>query len=80
MKTVTAREANQAFSKLLNEAASGTRVVITRRGKPVAELVAYRQPDSDPDRTARIDAMVEMMRRGVRIGYAPVSRDEMHER
>ncbi len=36
MRSVTAREANQAFSRILKEAESGESVVITRRGQPVA--------------------------------------------
>ncbi len=42
MRTVSAREANQAFSKLLADAASGEEIVITRHGKPVAEPLIYR--------------------------------------
>ena len=38
MRSVNAREANQAFSHLLAEAEAGEEVVITRRGKPVATL------------------------------------------
>ncbi len=39
MSTVTAREANQHFSKFLDAASRGEEVTITRRGKPVAKLV-----------------------------------------
>lgn len=37
-KTVTAREANQNFSRLLAEAEKGMEIVITKRGKEVARL------------------------------------------
>jgi prevent-host-death family protein len=39
MAAVTAREANQQFSKLLQRAESGEEVVITKRGRAVAKLV-----------------------------------------
>jgi prevent-host-death family protein len=38
---VSAREANQAFSRILGEAEAGEEIVITRRGKPVATLRSY---------------------------------------
>ena len=43
MRTVSAREANQQFARILGEAANGEEIVITRRGKPVAVLAPYRQ-------------------------------------
>lgn len=39
MRTVSAREANQQFSRLLEAAVEGEEVMITRRGVPVAKLV-----------------------------------------
>ena len=47
MKTVSAREANQHFSRLLRAAAEGEDVVITRRGKPVAKLVPISEEPID---------------------------------
>jgi prevent-host-death family protein len=47
MRSVSAREANQQFSRLLGEAANGEEIVITRRGKPAVRLVPVeeaRQP------------------------------------
>jgi prevent-host-death family protein len=38
MRTVTAREANQNFSKVLADVERGETVVLTKHGKPVAEL------------------------------------------
>jgi prevent-host-death family protein len=39
MKTVSARDANQSFSKLLAEVEAGREVIITRRGEAVARMV-----------------------------------------
>ena len=80
MKSVSAREANQHFSRLLGEVAAGEEVVITRRGRPVATLSRYRGRPSTPEREAAIERMVEMMRKGFRLGGLKVTRDEMHER
>ena len=38
MRTVSAREANQQFARILGQASAGEEIVITRRGKPVAVL------------------------------------------
>lgn len=47
-ETVTARDANQHFSRLLREVAEGKSFVITHRGRPVARLVP--EPASDDRR------------------------------
>ncbi|MEX1103407.1 MAG: type II toxin-antitoxin system prevent-host-death family antitoxin [Dehalococcoidia bacterium] len=41
---VSVREAKAHLSRLLREVERGERVVITRRGVPVAELVPLRRP------------------------------------
>ena len=78
MRAVTAREANQAFSRILKAAESGESVVITRRGEPVAIIAPYRAPDRD--REHAIGHVVALMRRGLPLGGRRFSRDEMHER
>ena len=47
-ETVTARAANQHFSRLLREVAEGKSFVITHRGRPVARLVP--EPAADDRR------------------------------
>ncbi len=80
MKTVSARAANQGFSKLLAEAANGAEIVITRRGKPVAKLVPVGTAKSDEERQRAIERMMKLMRRGLDLGGRKFTRDEMHER
>ena len=65
MRTVSAREANQQFARILGEAANGEEIVITRRGKPVAVLAPYRQPPLTPEQENAIEELVEMMKRGL---------------
>jgi len=80
MRSVSAREANQSFSKLLRAVAEGEEVVITRRGKPVARLAPI-EPVVDAERQAEIDRLIEHWREGVDLGE-PVSwtRDELYDR
>jgi prevent-host-death family protein len=78
MRSVTAREANQAFSRISKVAEGGESVVITRRGEPVAILAPY--PPQNREREAAIDRIVALMRKGLPIGRMRFSRDEMHER
>ena len=80
MRSVSAREANQQFARILGEAANGEEIVITRRGKPVAVLAPYRQPPLTPEQEIALEELVEMMRRGIGKGARRFSRDEMHER
>jgi prevent-host-death family protein len=44
MKSVSVAEAKAHLSDLISRAADGETVNITRRGKPVAQLVAVRKP------------------------------------
>jgi prevent-host-death family protein len=80
MKTISARDANQAFSRLLKEVEKGEEVVITKHGEPVAVLSAYRPGQTGADREAAIDRFVRMMRKGLPLGARRFTRDEMHER
>jgi prevent-host-death family protein len=81
MKTVTAREANQNFSRLLAEAEAGQEIAITRRGKAVATLGPYQRQLTGAEREAALSRVLEMMRNAPKLGTARrFSRDELHER
>jgi prevent-host-death family protein len=79
MRTVTAREANQSFSKLLREVAAGEEVVITLRGKPVARLSRIAE-EKAAERERLAKEMVEMLRKGWHLGDIRVDRDEIYDR
>jgi len=79
MRSVTAREANQSFSRVLQEAEAGTEIVITRRGKPVAVLSPFAARHSR-EREQAIERAIALMRKGLPIGGRRFTRDEMHER
>lgn len=80
MKTVSAREANQQFSRLLGEVAAGEEVVITRRGRPVATLAPFRGRAMTPERQEALAEMTGLLREGFHLGGVRATRDEMHER
>ena len=52
MRRVSLREANQNFSSCIAEVESGERLVLLRRGKPVAEIIPYTKKRLDPKREA----------------------------
>jgi prevent-host-death family protein len=79
MRSISAREANQSFSRVLSEAENGDTVVITRRGRPVAVIGPYSARLSQ-EREQAIERLVELMRVGLPLGGRRFSRDEMHER
>ncbi|MBM3535170.1 MAG: type II toxin-antitoxin system prevent-host-death family antitoxin [Alphaproteobacteria bacterium] len=81
MRTVSARDANQQFSKLLAEAESGKDVVITKRGRPVAQLVAYRGKKYEKDRKAALADLMKLLDKGVDLGEGyRFNRDDLYDR
>ena len=70
MITLTARDANQNFSKVLAEVEKGETVLITKNGKTVAELRPRADdPRDDPEWRAAYDRMVKLMRETPATGY-----------
>jgi prevent-host-death family protein len=82
MVDVTAREANQQFSKLLQRAEAGDTVVITKRGRPVAKLVPIPAPEVLVERRKHAEELIEHLERGALHGGKVVdwSRDELYDR
>ncbi|WP_025323073.1 type II toxin-antitoxin system prevent-host-death family antitoxin [Deferrisoma camini] len=78
---VSLREANQRFSRYVRAAEQGNVVVITRRGQPVARLVAEPQTHSlSPEQMeARLRTRARM-RRGYPLGGVRIDRTDLHER
>jgi prevent-host-death family protein len=77
MPSVSARDANQQFARILREAANGEEFVITRRRQPVAVLAPYRRRPLTPEQEAAIEEVVQMMKRGLVHGGRRFTRDEM---
>jgi prevent-host-death family protein len=79
MRSVSAREANQQFSKILEEAVRGQEVVITRRGVPVAKVVQITKEEA-AERERQRQEIIEGLRQGVALGpTVKWTRDELYE-
>lgn len=82
MKTISAREANHTFSRLLSEVEAGEVFVITKRGKVVARILPADDSEgalTDAQRRAA-ERLLEVMDRGYCFGGGRFGRAEMHER
>jgi prevent-host-death family protein len=80
LKTVTAREANQRFAKLLSEVESGgPGYVVTKRGKPVARIVPVETESRrlTPEQEA---ALARLMATHWNLGGQWPGRDELYDR
>lgn len=84
MRTVTAREANQSFSKLLAQVEAGETVVVTKHGKPVAELRPKpRDKRDDPEWQAAHASVLALLQEARKLAvpnfrYEPMSEDEIY--
>ena len=82
MKSVSLREANRNFSKLIQEVERrGEVYVITRHGRPVARL----EPESannrdDPDWAQAFAEMKRLHAEGLDLGGLSVDRDDTYDR
>ena len=80
MKRISAREANQSFSRVLGEAEAGEEIVITRHGKPVAVLRPYRSAATSHERRAAVERAIRLMENAPAIGIpATLSREERYD-
>lgn len=83
MRLVTAREANQSFSKLLACVEQGETVVVTKHGKPVAEIRPRCADKRDDPKWraahARLVAGLASMPRDPQFRYEPMTEDEIYE-
>jgi prevent-host-death family protein len=67
MREIGAGAAKSKFGQLLDRVEQGEEIVITRRGKPVARLVAA-APGFDRDKARRAVAGILEMSKGVTLG------------
>jgi prevent-host-death family protein len=80
--TISAREANQQFSRILETAARGEEVTITRRGVPVAKLIPVVKADAIDEtalREQRKEEAIAFFRKGLKGGVtADWTRDKLY--
>jgi prevent-host-death family protein len=79
---VSAREANQQFSRILRDVEAGVEVVVTRRGRPVARIVPA-QPSGErrltPEQEAAHARSIARLRKGWDLGGGKFNRDELYD-
>lgn len=71
MQIVNVAEAKNHLSRLLDQAAAGEEITITRRGKPVAVLVAAK-PAPATEHTRRLIAEIRATRKGTTLGRVTI--------
>ncbi len=80
--TITARDANHHFSRVLREVEGGKEFVVTRNGVAVAHIVPAIQPDGTRKLTARQEAALarslERARTGWPLGVEKIDREELY--
>jgi prevent-host-death family protein len=82
LDTITARDANHRFSKLLKEVEGGKAYVVTRNGVPVAQIV----PIQPVDGSRRLNGEQEMalaeslarLKKGWPLGIGRLDREELY--
>ena len=81
-RSVSAREANQQFARILRDVEAGAEIVVTRRGQPVARIVPA-QPPGERRLTAEQEAALERTRqrleKGWDLGGGKFNRDELYD-
>ncbi len=80
-KTISLREANQAFARCIREVEAGAEYIITRNGQPVARLapIAGRRVLTSRQEAA-LARTCARMEKGWPIGAGPLDREALHER
>ncbi len=81
-RSVSAREANQQFSRILRDVEAGAEVLVTRRGRPVARIVPVqrsRERRLTPEQEAAHARSMERLRKGWDLGGGKFNRDELYD-
>ncbi len=76
MATVTAFEAKTRFGEILERAANGEEIVITRYDKPVARLIPDVSPDRERTRKA-FEGLARLRENMRRRGFKPLTTKEI---
>ena len=78
---INIREANQHLSRYIDAVQEGDEVIITRRGLPVAKLIAFEKTSElNAEQKAARKRCLARMRKGYSLGGRMPSREALHER
>jgi prevent-host-death family protein len=81
-RSVSAREANQQFSRILRDVEAGAEVLVTRRGRPVARIVPAprsRERQLTPEQEAALERTRRRLEKGWDLGGGKFNRDELYD-
>jgi prevent-host-death family protein len=81
-RSVSAREANQQFSRILRDVEAGAEILVTRRGRPVARIVPAqpsRERQLTPEQEAAHARSMARLRKGWDLGGGKFDRDELYD-
>jgi prevent-host-death family protein len=81
-RTYSAAEANRNFSKILREVAAGERVIVTSRGKPVAEIgpsTENHDTEAGQEKQRDFERFLDELRARPVMNLPRATRDEMYE-
>lgn len=80
MRRISLREANQNFARYVAAAEAGERIVLTRRGKAVAQLVPAADAAAHARKRAAYKRFLDRLHRGLDLGGVTFARDELYDR
>ena len=81
-RSVSAREANQQFSRILREVEAGAEILVTRRGRPVARIVPVLlsgERQLTPEQEAAHARSLARLSKGWDLGGGKFNRDELYD-
>jgi prevent-host-death family protein len=81
-RSVSAREANQQFSRILRDVEAGAEILVTRRGQPVARIVPAQRPrerELTPEQEAALERTRRRLEKGWDLGGGKFNRDELYD-
>ena len=81
-RSVSAREANQQFSRILRDVEAGAEILVTRRGQPVARIVPAQPPGErqlTPEQEAALERTRRRLEKGWDLGGGKFNRDELYD-
>jgi prevent-host-death family protein len=81
-KSVSAREANQQFARILRDVEGGAEFLVTRRGRPVARIVPAAAPGErqlTPEQEAALERTRRRLEKGWDLGGGKFDRDKLYD-
>lgn len=82
-ETISARDANHHFARILRDVEAGKEFVITRNGTPVARIVPERTPEGyrrlTPAQEQALERSIAWLRRGWPLGIDHFDRNSLYD-